>query len=161
MIPLDEMYREVILDHYRSPRGKKPLEESNVSSDGHNPSCGDNIKLQLLVENNILKDIHVDCRGCAISTASGSILAETMKGRSFDEVVKIADRVKKLLKGEIEDISEGDDDLEDIDSLKGVRQFPVRIKCALLAWVTLIEGLKNYADGKTSGKITLDGKGDH
>ena len=99
MIQLDEMYREVILDHYRSPRGNKPLDESNVSSKGHNPSCGDDIKLQVMVKDKILKDIHIDCKGCAISTASGSILAETMKGRSFDEVLKIAYRVKRLLKG--------------------------------------------------------------
>jgi nitrogen fixation NifU-like protein len=81
-----------------------------------------------------------------------------MKGRSFDEVFKIADRVKRLLKGEIEEISSDDGDLEDIDSLKGVRQFPVRIKCALLAWVTLVEGLKNFADGKSDGEITLTGE---
>jgi nitrogen fixation NifU-like protein len=160
MIPLDDMYREVILDHYRSPRGKKPLDESNVSTHGHNPSCGDDIKMSLMVKDQILKDIHIDCQGCAISTASGSILAETMKGRSFDEVIQIAERVKKLLKGELEDISD-DDNLEDIESLKGVRQFPVRIKCALLAWVTLIEGLKNFADGKTDGEITITGEQGH
>ncbi len=161
MIPLDDMYREVILDHYRSPRGKKPIDESNVNSKGHNPSCGDEISMKMLVKDEILKDIHIDCQGCAISTASGSILAETMKGRSFDEVLIIAERVRKLLKGEVDDIAEDDDDLEDIDSLKGVRQFPVRIKCALLAWVTLIEGLKNYADGKAEGEITITGEQEH
>jgi len=159
MIPLDEMYRDIILDHYRSPRGKQPIEKSNVESEGSNPSCGDEISLQVFVKDNILKDVHVDCKGCAISTASGSMLAEAVKGKSFDEVMKIADTVKKLLKGEIE---ESDVDLGDLDSLKGVRQFPVRVKCALLAWVTLIEGLKHYADGKSDGgRVTLTAEHEH
>lgn len=148
--PLDEIYREIILDHYRAPRGKKPLEKSDLSSNGHNPSCGDDIDLHLLMDNGTVKDINVNCKGCAISVASGSMLAEYIKGKSLNEVKKIADVVKKMLKGEEFDITKeiGDKDLGDIDSLKGVRQFPVRIKCALLAWMTLIEGLKNYEDGK-------------
>ena len=72
---LDEMYREIILDHYRAPRGKKPLDKSDFSSDGHNPSCGDEIEMNVELDNGVLKDIHVNCRGCAISVASGSILA--------------------------------------------------------------------------------------
>ena len=153
MIPLDELYREIIIDHYRSPRGKQPLPLANVSSQGHNPSCGDEISMQLLVEDKILKDVHVNCKGCAISTASGSMLAETVKGKSFDEVLAIADKVKKLLKGELEDTSE---ELGDLGALSGVRQFPVRVKCALLAWVTLVEGLKRYADGSApDGQVVL------
>lgn len=159
MIPLDEMYREVILDHYRAPRGKKPLDEANVASHGHNPSCGDEIDMEVLVKDNKLLGIHVDCKGCAISTASASILAETLEGKSFDEVLKIAATVKALLKGEIDKV---DEELGDIDSLAGVRQFPVRVKCALLAWVTLVEGLKKYADGKNeAGQVTLSGSNDH
>jgi nitrogen fixation NifU-like protein len=159
MITLDEMYRDIILDHYRSPRGKKPINDPNLSSNGSNPSCGDEIQLQVHVEDDVLKDIHVDCKGCAISTASGSMLAEAVKGKSFHEVLKMAETVKKLLKGEIEDT---DEDLGDLGSLKGVRQFPVRVKCALLAWVTLIEGLKNYANGrKINGTITLSAEHDH
>jgi nitrogen fixation NifU-like protein len=153
MMPLDDMYREVILDHYRSPRGKQPLEKSNVSAEGHNPSCGDEIDLELLVENDILKDVHVNCKGCAISTASGSMLAETVKGRSFEEVLKIAEEVKKMLKGEVD---EPDESLGDLDSLQGVRQFPVRVKCALLAWVTLVEGLKKYHNGEAKdGQVNV------
>ena len=153
MIPLDELYREIILDHYRAPRGRQPLPQANVESEGHNPSCGDEISLQLLVEDEILKDVHVNCKGCAISTASGSMLAETVKGKSFDEVLQIAETVKKLLKGDIEEAS---DDMGDLGALAGVRQFPVRIKCALLAWVTLVEGLKKYANGNApQGKVVL------
>lgn len=153
MIPLDEMYRDIILDHFRAPRGKKPLEESNVSSHGHNPSCGDEIDMKVLVKDNRLEGIHIDCKGCAISIASASILVETLEGKTYDEVLKTVATVKALLKGEIDEV---DDDLGDVDSLVGVRQFPVRIKCALLAWVTLVEGLKNYAAGKDeTGQVTL------
>ena len=143
--PLDDMYRDIILDHYRSPRGRKPLEKADVTSDGSNPSCGDEISLQVELDNGTVKDIHVDCRGCAISVASASMLAEIIKGKSIEHAKKIAEVVKKMLKGEKTDIS---DDLGDLDALQGVRNFPVRIKCALLAWVTFMEGLKNHEKGR-------------
>ncbi|MFQ6007948.1 MAG: Fe-S cluster assembly sulfur transfer protein SufU [Candidatus Zixiibacteriota bacterium] len=80
---LDDMYRDIIMDHYRSPRGKKPLEKADVVSDGTNPSCGDEITLQVALDNGTVKDVHVDCRGCAISIASGSMLAEVIKGKQL------------------------------------------------------------------------------
>ena len=142
--PLDDMYRDIIMDHFRSPRGKKPLEKADVTSDGTNPSCGDEITLQVALDNGTVKDVHVDCRGCAISIASGSMLAEVIKGKSLEDAKRIAEIVKKMLKGEIVDIP---DDLGDLDALQGVRNFPVRIKCALLAWVTFMEGIKNHESG--------------
>ncbi|MBI5267996.1 MAG: SUF system NifU family Fe-S cluster assembly protein [candidate division Zixibacteria bacterium] len=148
---LDDMYREIILDHFRSPRGKKPLEHSNIESDGMNPSCGDEISLQVEMDKGVLKDVHVNCRGCAISVASGSMLAETVKGKSFEEVEKLAETVRKMLKGESSEIP---DEFGDLDALKGVRQFPVRVKCALLAWVTLVEGMRKYRNGD-SGKAVI------
>ncbi|MEW6411534.1 MAG: Fe-S cluster assembly sulfur transfer protein SufU [Candidatus Zixiibacteriota bacterium] len=149
---LDDMYREIILDHFRAPRGKKPVDRVDVSSDGQNPSCGDEIELQVTMDDGTVKDIHVDCKGCAISVASGSMLAEYLKGKSLDEAIKIAEVVKEMLKGENTEIPK---EYEDLDALKGVRKFPVRIKCALLAWVTLIEGLKNYEQGKTGEKTVV------
>lgn len=141
---LDDMYREIILDHYRSPRGKKPLEHADITSNGHNPSCGDEISMEVEMDHGVLKNVHVNCHGCAISVASGSMLAEVVKGRSFEEVKKIAEAVRKMLKGEEVELPT---DIGDIDALQGVRQFPVRVKCALLAWVTLVEGLKQYEAG--------------
>ena len=149
---LDDMYREIILDHFRAPRGKKPVDRVDVSSDGQNPSCGDEIELQVTMDDGTVKDIHVDCKGCAISVASGSMLAEYLKGKSLDEAIKIAEVVKEMLKGENTEIPK---EYEDLDALKGVRKFPVRIKCALLAWVTLIEGLKNYEQGRTGEKTVV------
>lgn len=141
---LDDMYRDIILDHFRSPRGKKPVGKADIASDGHNPSCGDDVTVELEMADGNVKNVHVDCHGCAISVASASMLAEVIKGKSIDEVKKIAEIVKKMLKGEMDAIPE---DAGDLDSLKGVRKFPVRIKCALLAWTTLVEGVKNYESG--------------
>jgi len=150
---LDDMYREVILDHYHSPRGKKPLVKANVLSDGTNPACGDQISMSAQIDDGILTDVHVDCKGCAISIASGSMLAESVKGRPYHEVLKLAEQVKKMLKGEAD--PELPAEWEDIEALKGVRNFPVRVKCALLAWVALIEGLKGYEPGAPGGKSTV------
>ncbi len=144
MSNLDDMYREVILDHYRAPRGKKPIKRTDIASHGHNPSCGDELELDMQMDHDTVQDIHVECKGCAISTASGSILAEVIKGRSIEDAKRIAEIVRKILKGEETEIPE---DLGDLDALQGVRKFPVRIKCALLAWLTLIEGIENYQHG--------------
>lgn len=155
---LDEMYREIILDHYRSPRGRIPLKTIDITAGGHNPACGDEIEMSIEMdkEKGVLKDVHIDCKGCAISVASGSMLAETVRGMKFEEVQRLAEAVKKMLKGETIDIP---DDNEDLQALAGVRQFPVRIKCALLAWATLVEGIKNYAEGKDKASITTESDG--
>jgi nitrogen fixation NifU-like protein len=149
---LDDMYRDIIMDHYRSPRGRSPLAHTDASSEGMNPSCGDEIQVSFEMDKDkdVVSDVHVDCKGCAISTASGSMLAEAVKGKSFEEVLKIAEVVKKMLKGEEVEIPD-DPDFEDLSALKGVRQFPVRIKCALLAWVTLVEGMEKYRAGENGG----------
>jgi len=141
---LDLMYRDVILDHYRSPRGRTPIEKSDFASEGHNPACGDDITLRVVLDNETVKNVYANCRGCAISTASGSIMAEILKGKTIDEAKVLAANVKKMLKGEEFELPEN---VDDIDALQGVKKFPVRIKCALLAWMTLLEGIKNYETG--------------
>ena len=141
---LDLMYRDVILDHYRSPRGRKPIDKFDFSSEGHNPACGDDITLYVALDNGTVSNVYANCRGCAISTASGSIMAELLKGKSIDEAKILAANVKKMLKGEGYELPEN---VGDINALEGVKKFPVRIKCALLAWMTLQEGIKNYQNG--------------
>ena len=114
--------------------------------------------MQLKVDQeNIVQDVHVDCKGCAISVASGSMLAEYIKGKPLNDVKRISEAIKKMLKGEDTDLPE---DLGDIDSLKGVRNFPVRIKCALLAWMTLIEGVKNFETGTNQDSFTVSTEDD-
>ncbi|HWR82369.1 MAG TPA: SUF system NifU family Fe-S cluster assembly protein [Candidatus Deferrimicrobium sp.] len=144
---LDDMYRDIIMDHYRSPRGRKPLERADVTSDGSNPSCGDEIQLEVELNDDTVKDVHVDCRGCAISVASGSMLAEVIKGKSLAEARRIAEHVRKMLRGESIEMA---DDLSDLTALQGVRNFPVRVKCALLAWITLMEGIKSHENGRSA-----------
>jgi nitrogen fixation protein NifU and related proteins len=148
---LDDMYREIILDHYRSPRGNRPIGRIDITSAGSNPSCGDELNLELEIEDEKVKDVHVDCRGCAISVASGSMLAELVKGKTIDEVKRTAEAVRRMLKGEHADLPE---DSEDLEALQGVRNFPVRVKCALLAWVTFIQGIKNWEAGTITSKTT-------
>ncbi|MDZ4723160.1 MAG: SUF system NifU family Fe-S cluster assembly protein [candidate division Zixibacteria bacterium] len=149
---LDDMYREIILEHYRSPRGKKQVARVDISSDGINPSCGDEIALRVEMNQGNLADIHVDCKGCAISVASASMLVETVKGKSFEDARRIVEAVRSMLKGE--GIAPEIQDLGDLNSLSGVQKFPVRIKCALLAWVTLLEGMRNYSAG--NGALTAN-----
>jgi len=150
----DDLYREVILDHYRSPRGKKKLDHADVVNEGFNPACGDDVEIQVEVDGDKVKELSVSCVGCAISVASGSMLYEVIKGKSIAEVKKIAEVVKALLKGEEYDAS--GIDLGDLDVLEGVRQFPVRIKCALLSWVTLIEALESVEQKREAKKITTE-----
>ncbi|MBD3168001.1 MAG: SUF system NifU family Fe-S cluster assembly protein [candidate division Zixibacteria bacterium] len=152
---LDELYRDVIMDHYRNPRGKKKLDKSDIHSEGKNPSCGDELEMDLQIKDGIIEDVHVGCVGCAISVSSGSMLAEVIKGKSIDEVKKIAEVVKKMLKGE-----PIPDDIEiemgDLDALEGVKKFPVRIKCALLSWTTLIDSIDTVADNKERAFSTTE-----
>ncbi|MDF1545267.1 MAG: SUF system NifU family Fe-S cluster assembly protein [bacterium] len=154
---LDDMYREIILDHYRSPRGKQPVDKADISSEGMNPACGDEIDMQVEIDEESVKKISVNCRGCAISVASGSMLAEMVKGKSLEEVARLAEVVRKMLKGEGDEIPE---EFGDLDALKGVRNFPVRVKCALLSWITLLDGLTRYkkGEGLRSSAISTEDK---
>lgn len=143
---LDDMYRDIILDHYKAPRGKKPLTKIDISTEGMNPSCGDEITIEADVAEGIVRDVHVNCKGCAISVASGSMLAESVKGMRLVEVEALSKKVKSMLTSDSSATFEREQ--EDLASLQGVRNFPVRVKCALLAWMTLLEGIKNYSTGK-------------
>lgn len=142
--PLDELYRDIIMDHYRYPRGRKKLEDADVRNEGQNPVCGDEIELSLKLNDDRVDDVSVDCMGCAISVASGSMLADAIKGKSLPEVKRIAAAVKAILKGEPlpEDVEMGD-----LEALSGVKNFPVRIKCALLSWTTLVDGIEALEKG--------------
>lgn len=141
------LYREVIFDHYRHPRGRAPLESPSAVNEGLNPVCGDEVKVELLLEGEKVKAVSVRGRGCAISTASGSMLAELLPGKSLEEAERLAAVVKGLMHDE--GVPEGVD-IGDLDALGGVKQFPVRIKCALLSWVTLLDAIKAYRAHATS-----------
>lgn len=144
----DQLYREVILDHYRAPHGKGRLARVDAEAEGVNPLCGDEVDVHLSVAaNGTIDGVHVDGRGCAISVSSGSILHDLVAGRSPDEARRVLAAVRTVLQG---GEPPRDIDLGDFEALEGVKQFPVRIKCALLPWTTLDEALRDLsrrADG--------------
>jgi nitrogen fixation NifU-like protein len=147
-VSLDELYRQVILDHYRNPRRAGKLADPDAHADGTNPLCGDEVSVDLAVRDGRVVDAAVTGRGCSISQASASMMADRIVGKTLAEVDELSHRVKRLL-----DIEEGDAGLDpdrpgaalgDLESLAGVRRFPVRVKCADLPWATLEQAL---ADG--------------
>jgi nitrogen fixation NifU-like protein len=135
---LDDLYREVVLDHYRRPRGRQPLSHPSCSVEGFNPSCGDQIHVALTIDGDRVNELQVECRGCSISVASGSMMAEMVPGHDVAEVRRLIEAVKGMMQGKEPDPAV---DLADLEALAGVRKFPVRVKCALLAWTTLEEAL--------------------
>jgi nitrogen fixation NifU-like protein len=150
---LDDMYRDIIMEHYRFPRGSKNIQDPDMVNEGKNPACGDEIEIRVKMHDDKVENVLVHCAGCAISVASGSMLAEIVKGKSISEVKKIAGVVRALLKGE--EISD-DIDLGDLEALKGVKKFPVRIKCALLSWTTLVDAIEAREHGRITGKSTTE-----
>src|SRR5438445_6429389 len=128
---LDDLYREVILDHYRSPRNKHALSGGAIDVHRNNPLCGDDITIHVAVADGVVKDAAFEGQGCSISQASASMLTERIKGRKLDELEKLVVGFRKMMAGEE---SLGDDELGDLVALKGVVKYPVRIKCAVLAW---------------------------
>ena len=138
---LDEMYREIILDHYRSPRNNQPILKPTKEIESNNPFCGDEIKIQISLDQNQKTIVSVSGRGCAISQASGSLMAEKIDLLPYKELQSNVDLFRKLIRDEI--LSEEElDSLGDVSALSGVRKFPVRIKCAMLSWVALEEIIK-------------------
>jgi len=136
---LDQLYRSVIMDHYKNPRNKGSLETDAVTIDMNNPTCGDRIHLTLKVKDGIVEDAKFDGEGCSISMSSASMMTQIIKGKKVEEALELADIFSKMMMGE-----EYSDkyDLEDVEALQGVSQFPARIKCATLAWKAMEKGVK-------------------
>ena len=140
---LNELYEAIILDHYRSPRNTAPVESPDIDLEVNNPFCGDEFHIQMKVEGDTVSQIGITGRGCAISQASASLLAELVEGKKSSEVRASVSAFRRLLRGE--EVSEEERDvLGDVEALSGVRKFPVRIKCALLSWVGLDDALVEH-----------------
>ncbi|MFD1955996.1 Fe-S cluster assembly sulfur transfer protein SufU [Paenibacillus thailandensis] len=135
---LDDLYRRVIMDHYKNPRNRGTMEAEAVTVNLNNPTCGDRIQLQLQVEGGIVTDAKFTGEGCSISMSSASMMTEAVKGKTFDEAYNLAEKFSSLMKGEEVDFEEN----EDIEALSGVNKFPARIKCATLAWNALRKGIE-------------------
>lgn len=135
---LSDLYRQVIMDHYQKPRNQGTLDGA-VSVDLRNPSCGDEITLQLLVEEGVVKDVRFQGSGCSISMASASMMSEAVKGLPVEEALKLDERFRAMMRGEEVDL----DALGELEALQGVSKFPARIKCATLAWQALDKGVQH------------------
>lgn len=141
---LDELYREVILDHFKSPTHSGELPDAQVKVDGANPLCGDEMTFHLKLDNGHLARVRFRGKGCAISQASASMLAGQLEGKTVREAGRLIDAMKALMQGREPDESV---DLGDLEALAGVRKFPVRVKCAALSWNVVEQGLEEYAHG--------------
>jgi nitrogen fixation NifU-like protein len=131
---LQELYREVILDHNRDPRNFGELVDANRVVEGVNPLCGDKITLYVKLAGDVVEDLHFKGTGCAISVASSSLMTERVKGRSIAASLELFDKVHEMLTGAAADPGE---DMDKLAALAGVREFPSRVKCASLAWHAL------------------------
>jgi nitrogen fixation NifU-like protein len=138
-LSLEELYKEVILDHYRSPRNKGRLDPHDVALERNNPLCGDEIELYVKFNGGSVEGVAFEGKGCSISQASASMMTEKVKGLPVKDAIGLTESIKRMMAGE----EEGDaNTLGDLVSLKGVVKYPVRIKCALLGWNTLLEALE-------------------
>ncbi|MGA0922573.1 MAG: Fe-S cluster assembly sulfur transfer protein SufU, partial [Ilumatobacteraceae bacterium] len=140
---LEDLYREIILDHYKNPRNRGELPEPAISVEGHNPLCGDEITLYLDVADDIVRDVKVSGQGCSISQSSASMMTQAVIGRPVAEVRAVIRRFKSMMAIEEDGLEPSDTDISlgDLEALQGVVKFPVRIKCATLSWNTLIQAL--------------------
>ena len=136
---LNQLYRSVIMDHYKNPRNKGTIEDGDYTVDMNNPTCGDRIHLTMNVEGDVIKDAKFDGEGCSISMSSASMMTDIIKGKTIEEALEVSEEFSKMMLGEDYEITE---DMGDIEALNGVNQFPARIKCATLTWKALERGVK-------------------
>ena len=140
MSDLRELYQEVIFDHYKTPRNCHVLDCANHQADGYNPLCGDQVTVYLKVENGVIEDLSFKGTGCAISTASASLMTEALKGKKIEEVEHLFEDFHQMVTAQE---TTPHPELGKLEALAGVREFPARVKCATLAWHTLQAALKN------------------
>ncbi len=148
MSDLRELYQEVILDHTRSPRNFGRLEDTSHRAEGHNPICGDHLQVYLRIDGDRLADVHFEGTGCAISTASASLMTQSVKGKTIPQAEALFEAFHSVVTSAPDD----EPDLAAIGKLAvlaGVREFPMRVKCASLAWHTLAAALRGESEVST------------
>jgi nitrogen fixation NifU-like protein len=142
MSDLNELYQDTILDHNKSPRNYREIENASQAAEGNNPLCGDQLKVFLVVENEKVTDVSFVGSGCAISKASASMMTQAVKGKSRDEAEVLFDEFHRMVLGEMDEEAE-DNHLGHLTIFAGVREFPARVKCASLSWHTMKAALEN------------------
>jgi len=148
----DDLYRDVILEHFKSPHHHGKLEPADITVEGVNPFCGDEVTLTARVRQGVLTEVQALAKGCSISQASTSMLTDTVKGRTLDEAQRVAGQFKQVMLGG--QTAAWPDELEDLEALEGVKKYPVRIKCAIMAWNALLEGITEYTKGQPVAEST-------
>lgn len=143
MNDLRELYQEVIFDHYRTPRNRRALGGANRTAEGYNPLCGDKIKIYLDLQDGVIRDASFEGAGCAISTAAASLMTEALRGRNASEVEPLFRDFQSMV---TEAEASPHPQLGKLEVLAGVREFPSRVKCATLAWHTVLAALKGKRD---------------
>jgi len=142
---LDDLYRELILDHYRHPHNRDALSHPTSKAEGYNPLCGDEVEVELELDaDGVIQGVACRGRGCSISQASGSMMTSAVKGHTREEAAKITEAFKRMM---TEPEEEPDVDLGDLEAFQGVAKFPVRVKCATLAWHVLEETMAKQQEG--------------
>ncbi|MBA2525920.1 MAG: SUF system NifU family Fe-S cluster assembly protein [Pyrinomonadaceae bacterium] len=144
MSELSELYQQVILDHNKKPRNFRKLENANHSAEGYNPLCGDQLTVYLQMDNEAVKDITFEGSGCAISKAAASMMTQAVKGKTKPEAEKLFNEFHGMVTGEL-DAERAPNQLGNLKIFAGVREFPVRVKCATLSWHTMHAALNNQA----------------
>jgi len=150
---LKELYQEIILDHGKKPRHHGRLDQPSHCHEGHNPLCGDQLMLYIKTANDKIDDICFEGKGCAISIASASIMSETVKGKTLSEVYLLFDRFHHLVTGKFKEEKEAD--IGKLSVFSGVAEFPIRIKCATLAWHTLKAALADASQQPATTETSL------
>lgn len=148
MSEINELYQEVILDHNKNPRNFREMEKATQTADGHNPLCGDALKVYVEMEDEKVKDVSFLGSGCAISKASASIMTQTVKGKSREEAEKMFDEFHRMVTGELDEETD-ENSLGKLKIFAGVREFPARVKCASLSWHTLHAALHGEEEVST------------
>ena len=136
MSELSELYQQVILDHNKKPRNFRKLENANHTAAGYNPLCGDQLTIYLDLEDGLVKEVAFEGSGCAISKASASMMTQAVKGKSKEQAENLFQEFHSMVTGELNEETE-DNNLGNLKIFAGVREFPVRVKCATLPWHTL------------------------
>jgi nitrogen fixation protein NifU and related proteins len=152
----DDLYRETILDHYHNPRNHGTIEHASCTVEGVNPLCGDELTLYLKIDSGKIADIKLNAKGCSINTASGSMMSEVVQGQPLEEVAKRIESFKHMMLESKDADVDLPESMEELEALQGVKKYPVRIKCALLPWNTLQEGLKAAQAPDGNGKAKLE-----
>jgi nitrogen fixation NifU-like protein len=137
-VALDEIYKEVILDHYKNPRNKREMPDAELTCSKNNPLCGDEITVYVHADGGKVLDVSFVGQGCSISQSSASMMTESVSGKTVEEVGELSTSVRGMLSGEIEP---AEDEFGELVALKGVVKYPIRVKCAVLAWDVLQDAL--------------------